>query len=272
MAFWQSARMEMKKSPSPPNLETKERLLKTRELASKMCIQIPHRENEGIHPKLVEYGIQWLQAGMAFMPMTDNFGGFIDLFRSSMCHEFLKQCPDREYLIMLDNDVIPLDPESVLRLCSHDLPVVSGIVPSLQPNIGMFACVAVKDDAGTARFPTVNDTVKLPALGTRELNNCGTGFIAIRRDVLENMQEPPFIISDELRREAARTGILRAGEDIWFCEQVRRAGYKIYADFSVHAIHYRPAPLRWPEADVDPTLDVEDWDVTRRALMVDKLK
>jgi hypothetical protein len=264
--------MEKKPRQGETDQETKKLLLKTRDLAKKITIQVPHRVSDGIHPKLVEYGIQWINAGMALMPILDSFGGFVDVLRASMCHEFLKQCPDRNYLIMLDNDVVPLDPESVLRLCSHDLPVVSGVVPAISPGVGMFACVSVKDDAGTARFPTVQDTVKIPGQGLRELDTCGAGFLAIRRDVLESMHEAPFIISNELRREAAKIGHLRVGEDIFFCEQVKRAGHKIYVDFSVQAVHMHSVPLRWPEEDVDDSLDPADWDVTRRALTTDSAK
>jgi len=244
-------------------------ILNTKELCANIVVQIPYRSNEGINPKLLEYAIPWVNSGVAMMPYRDCFGGFVDILRSHMVTEFLRET-ERKYLVMIDNDVVPMDNESILRLCSHGLPVVSGIACAFRPGTGSFACIAVKDKTGVARFPTVMDTKVIPAYGIREIESCGAGIIAIRRDVLESLKEPAFLLPQALRVEAASIGTLRKTEDIYFCEQVQKAGFKLYADFSVHCFHDKTIPLLWPRENIDSELDPEEWDVTSSAYAAER--
>jgi hypothetical protein len=241
---------------------------RARELCSQIYVAIPHRRSDGIHPKLFEYGQLWLNSGMSLAPLEDHFGGWVDLFRAWICREFLKT--DKRWLVMLDNDVVPLDAESILRLAANDLPVVSGIACSMRPRVGMFACVAVKDQTGIARFPTTLDTKVLPGSGLRQVESCGAGVLCIRRDVLETLREPPFLLPDRLRIEAVSLGYLRKTEDIYFCEQVRKAGFDVWVDFSVHCFHDKTIAVHWPREQLDEQLDAETWDVTSRAMKADR--
>ena len=260
--------IEKRKVTEDPDEETRRSMAASRELCSKIAVLIPHRPGEGIHAKLVEYIIQWVNAGIAYIPYEDCFGSHIDLLRANMCYDFLRQT-DRRYLILLDNDIIPDDPEAILRLCSHAKPVVSGIACAARPGKGIFACVAVEDQTGVARFPTTADTKYIPAHGLCKIKCAGAGFLAIRRDVLESMREEPFLLSHELRVEAARTGVLRKSEDIYFSEQVYAAGYDMFVDFSVHCFHAKHIPLHWPQDLIDPNLDPETWNVTEQGLAVE---
>jgi len=274
MSLWDKSKVEkvkrtaeMDRKEADP--EYKKRLSETRELASQIEVVIPYRPSDGINPKMVEYIIQWVNMGIAWTAFRDCFGGFIDVLRANMCRTFLRESR-RKFLVMIDNDVVPFRPESVLQLCSNNLPVVSGIACAFNPGTGIFACIGVKDKTGVARFPTIMDTKVLPGYGIREVESCGAGILAIRRDVLESMRDEPFLMTQEMRLEAASIGTFRKTEDIHFADQVHKAGHKLYADFSVHCFHDKTLPLHWSPENCDPELDPEDWDVTSAALAVER--
>lgn len=268
MTLWQSKTM-VKGNRGELDDEAKERLNRTTELANKICIMMPHRSGEGIHPENLPHTVQWINAGIMVRPEKDAFGGFIDIFRARLCKMFLRET-ERKYLVMLDNDVVPFDALAPFELCDHDLPVVSGVACALRPGVGTFACIGVKDSTGVARFPTTLDTGAIPAYGIKELQSCGAGFLAIRRDVIEAMVEEPFLLPQDLRLEAVETGMLRKTEDIYFGQQVREAGFKLYADLAVHCFHDKSIPLFWPRDLIDKDLSPDDWDVTTKALAVEK--
>jgi hypothetical protein len=148
----------------------------------------------------------------------------------------------------------------LVQLVSHDLPVVSGVACGHGHQRGLFACVAVQDPlTGVAKFPSLRDGTILPGFGVREVETCGTGFVAIRRDVLEAFRDEPFILPHEVRVEAARTGHMRLTEDTHFGYQVRKLGFKLYADFEVRCWHDKTIPLSWPATHIDESLDAKDW-------------
>lgn len=271
MSVFNSTRLEKKlRDESRDTPETKHRVLETRKLCSEISVMIPHRPKEGIKARMFEHTMAWLNGGVAVSPFEDHLGGHIDVMRANMVKLFLRET-SRRYLVMIDNDVVPDDRESILRLCAHDLPVVSGVACALRPGTGVFACVAIEDETGVSRFPTVLDTKWIPSFGVRKVSSAGAGILAIRRDVLESIltNDIPFLMPQELRIEAAELGRFRKSEDIWFCEQVKRSGFDMYVDFSVHAFHDKTIPLHWPSENIDEELDAETWNVTRSALAVE---
>jgi hypothetical protein len=94
----------------------------------------------------------------------------------------------------VDNDLFPIyhagntvDPASVLRMAQRDKPVVTGIACGHHPQRGVFACVVMLDDKGQGRWITHDDTEAIPIDGVSKIENCGSGFMMVRRDVLETL-------------------------------------------------------------------------------------
>lgn len=271
MSMFERTMIEKKERPEDPMAdERRKQEAQTRKLCEEICVVIPHRPGEGIHPKTVEHVVQWVNAGVAFMMMRDTLGGHIDLLRAHMCHKFLTET-SRKFLVMIDNDVIPQGALAPIQLCGHNLPVVSGIACSTRPGWGTFACVAVKDQSGVSRFPTTMDTKTMPAFGLRQITTCGAGILAIRRDVIEAilLREKPFKLPESVRDEACERGMLAKSEDIYFGYQVKKAGFDMFCDFAVQCFHDKMIPLAWPAESLDSDLDPEEWDVTSSAMAAD---
>jgi len=235
-------------------------------LSREILVAIPYRAREGVNAGIcIHYGL-WGPLGTKVFHVVDPHGGFIEIVRCGIVRSFLDSCkifPELKYLIMIDNDQA-VEPDALLRLARHGLPVVSGIVCSASEKKGIFACITVKTRTGAAYFPTLNATGVMPAEGVVEVHQAGTGLICIRRDVLETLQsygELPFYIPEHVRRNAAETGDLHKSEDISFADVCEKYGIKRYADLSVRAIHYKQLALFWPPDKIDATLRAEDWDV-----------
>lgn len=267
MSLWSSTTIE-KTDKEPQQTEGAVDPAKVRALCREILIQIPHRSSEGIHPKLAEMMCSWVAAGIAVQPIRDPFGGFVERTRNYMVNIALQR-GDRKFILLLDNDVVPMDPSAPLQLASHNLPVVSGIACGFRPDAGIFACVGVKDKTGVARYPSKVATGRLPASGVRELESCGAGVMMVRRDVFEAVGRDWFTIPREICVEADVTGVMRKTEDVCFSDRVREAGFKIYVDFSVHCFHDKNLPLHWSREDVSEEIDAASWDVTAQAPTVE---
>ncbi len=198
-------------------------------LVRSIMVVIPYRANEGIHPGLCTHFGMWGRIGLRVATVKDTFGGFIEITRGNMVDLFLQHARDNrelKYVVFIDNDE-HIEWDAPLRLVSHGLPVVSGIVCSYHPTRGIFACFTAKDENGTPRFPSWQETKLMPNTGLIEAEQVGMGLVAVRRDVIEKVMDEhraPFMIPEEMRMEAIRTGILPLGEDLVFCDRVRAAG------------------------------------------------
>lgn len=94
---------------------------------------------------------------------------------------------------------------------------------------------------------------KYVTYGWRELDSlsgllpvyaCGLAGMLIRRDVFEQIPPPWF--------ELGRTNPEEIGEDVWFCEKLRRAGIPIVVDLDSVFGHFAPAAA-WPTRREDGT-------------------
>jgi len=59
-----------------------------------------------------------------------------------------------------------------------------------------------------------------------KIDGCGMHFTLIRRDVLEALSHPYFILDEK-----------RMGEDFYFCQKVQKAGFDLWFDASVYSGH-----------------------------------
>lgn len=136
-----------------------------------------------------------------------------------------------KFLFFLDSDVIP-PRDAVLRLMSHNLPIVSGIYCRRSHPAGV--PVMIRNGQWVTEYPQ-NSLI--------EVDLVGAGCLLVRRDVLEKM--PPQ------RPEAGKhwfdwkvdaKGKLPAGEclseDFTFCQWAKKIlGVRTIVDTSVNCLH-----------------------------------
>lgn len=235
-----------------------------RELLNSIYLVIPHRPADGVNSKLASMTSLWYGQGVSYNYAADPMMGFIELTRAAIAWKFLNDPNLREfkYLLMIDDDMVP-PPMLPIMLARHDRPVVGSCAMAVTDKWGPMLCFSIKDVKGQYRFPSLHSVNRIPAAGLLEVGHVGTGAMMIRRDVLEAFTfEPgdiPFFISEDVRMEGFKRGILLKGEDITFCEQVRAKGFEIAVDMEAHVGHRKTMTLSWPEDQRDTGLSVEDW-------------
>ena len=238
-------------------------------LANSILVLVLHRKDEGVSGGIMAANGVWARHGMSSGPIEDRFGGHIDVTRAGMVKAFLDYCRDRpevDKLVMIDSDEdVPWD--APYRLAAWDRPIVSGVVCSYSEGRGIWACFTLKDQYNVARFPSFNFTNKIPGKGLVEAHSVGTGLVCVKKKVYEDIiaaGEIPYLIPDDIRRQAFEIGTLKYGEDTWFCDQARKLGYKSYVDCSVRAVHYKTIPISWPLSHIDYNMDPREWRVDSR--------
>ena len=233
-------------------------------LAASVLVVVPYRSHEGINSGICTHFGMWGRIGLRVATLRDPHGGFIECTRGGIVRLFLdvaEKSPEVKYLVMIDNDQA-IEWDAPLRLAQHAAPVMSGVVCGYSPERGIFAAFTATDENGVCRFPSWKETKMMPADGVIPVEQCGTGLICIRRDVLETIQaagEEPFFIPEDVRIQSVREGNLRKSEDICFCERVEKYGFERFVDLSVHAAHFKTISISWPRDSIDPDIEAIDW-------------
>lgn len=157
---------------------------------------------------------------------------YIQHVRNRLVADFLSR-PDCTDLLFIDDD-ISWEPGAVARLLSHDLDVVGGVYPMRSDQV---------------EFPTQPVEGAVPDQdGLLEVEYLPTGFMAIKRHVLEKMVDryPELLYNEgaagssqachalfwlELHPDPDFPGKLKMmGEDVSFCRKWIAMGGKCYAD------------------------------------------
>lgn len=171
-----------------------------------------------------------------------------DIGRNILVDRFLS-LGRHDYLLFVDSDAT-WHPDAIQRLESRGLPFVSSIffkrdIPPV-PTLGIDAGVNAKGNicydfgytirhilehvkrAGIDNDPKVNNELCLPTSDKDliPIDGSGAHFIMVRKDVLQAIKGPWF-----------KNLTVSAGEDFYFCRQVKAAGFKLYADLSVYTGH-----------------------------------
>ena len=158
--------------------------------------------------------------------------------RNQICSAFLDT--DHSSLVMLDDDVLPhpdahrlvdwLSPEDPGRM---GWDVVSAAVPIWNPQLWETPVFnAFKDNKPLS--PSLGNWQEEPI----EAHQVGTGLVAIRRSVVEQLSEGQSPFRD------ATVGSQYFSEDILFCEDARDAGFRIGCDFTLECDHWKNVSLR----------------------------
>lgn len=167
--------------------------------------------------------------------------GFVGRCRDMICSKFLES--DYDKLLMIDSDII-YTPEHVVRISSHDEGVVCGFYTKKAPGLPMWVANAKKDS-------------KVDERGLINLDTIGTGFMCLKREVLEVMRDSKiatrYIVdgTDIVEYEFFPWRVVngkRRSEDWAFCDNCYEAGFEVYGDSKVTLGHLGSCVYPTPEA------------------------
>lgn len=151
----------------------------------------------------------------------------VDDARNSIVRDFLES--DCTELVFLDSDVT-FEPKDLVQLCQRDCDIVGGVYPYRREG-GENMPVRLMDGG------EIKD-------GLREVEGLPTGFMKIRRHVLERMAQARPWYFDKIypthlvfNRSEPDEEHMRWGGDLDFCRRWRAMGGRIYADEELRLGH-----------------------------------
>lgn len=135
---------------------------------------------------------------------------------------------ENDFLIMIDgNDTIPMF--NPLNLVVLDKDVVGAAYPQWrEENIYWVAL----DKVSNGYKPIPPDR----RVGLQQVDAVGTGCICIKRIVLEHVKAP-------FERKWSEDGVQLLGQDFYFCEKVKLAGFEVWVDWEKMCDHMKTVSL-----------------------------
>lgn len=144
----------------------------------------------------------------------------LDEARNGLVSTFLVKRPHSEYLLFWDYDCLP-KPDALFRLWNNQEDICSGLYFQKGPPFYPLMSVRGRIPGGDEGFVYLLDWEP----GKKYyVHGIGLGFVLIKRRVFEKIDYPWF-----------RFDIF--SEDYYFCEKVRKAGFKIAVDTGVVVKH-----------------------------------
>jgi len=127
------------------------------------------------------------------------------------------------HVFFLDSDMV-VKGDVIQRLARHNKAVVGAMYN--ERRLPLTSTVKVKKDGVLSN----STTTELP----KQLFQCyavGTGCMLIDIKVFEKIEKPWFFFS------SFPDGSLDYGEDVWFCDQVQKAGLSVWCDPTIEIKH-----------------------------------
>jgi hypothetical protein len=191
---------------------------------------IDHKVDERLRILEAEGFQVWRQAGYSS----------IDQCRNKMIYNFLKYTNFKS-ILWIDGDVI-FSSNDVYKLIESDKDIIAGTYP-------------FKGHPELTFVPLTDDPIYFGTNSIIEVKNVATGFLFIKREVIENVIQKLNIElcntsfdnpSYPLFTPIVKDGVY-VGEDFGFCERARQVGYKIYLDTSIQLLHVGRYEYGWKD-------------------------
>jgi len=206
-----------------------------------------------MNPKTIQISILnqgWIRAESAFLltkwVRESPYNLFLTLpadkpimhNRNKIVERFLKT--DADYLLMLDDDIIP--PAGFLTLADYDKDIIGGLCFACKNREGRDIIIPLALEKKKAERKDIKWKYRPVKLrgdeGLVEVDAVGTGAILIARRVLEHPKmKPPFV--DYYDKDGLRV----EGLDLSFCRRAKENGFKVYT-------HTDYACSHWTEMDL----------------------
>ena len=141
-------------------------------------------------------------------------GSLIPKMRDNLVTQVLQT--DATHMLFLDSDM-RFPKHALAQLLSHN---VEAVCASYHERSGRHRPVAFKtwDDFDKRAWTYKEST------GLEEIAACGCGMMLIATDLLRWLEMPRFAVARRQNPEGF------VGEDVWFCQQIAKAGAKLYLD------------------------------------------
>ncbi len=152
--------------------------------------------------------------------------GFPTLGRDRIVSYAQYRIPAPTHILFVDSDVLPRS-NTLEKLLKLDKDIVTGVYP-ITTKGGMFWSVT-KDDEFKMN---IEDLPSNPF----KIKYCGFGIVLVKYEVFEKLEWPYW------KNEFA-PGQITKGEDVYFCDKAREAGYDIWCEPKVKCQHIRMANL-----------------------------
>jgi len=130
--------------------------------------------------------------------------------------------PHPTHILFIDSDVLPR-PNTLEKLLELDKDIVTGVYP-MTTKRGLSWSVTKDDDFMTE----IDDLPTNPF----KVKYCGFGVVLVKYSVFEAIEWPYW-------KNEFVSGQIVKGEDIYFCDKVREAGFDIWCEPKVKCSHIR---------------------------------
>ena len=131
-----------------------------------------------------------------------------------------------DYLFSVDSD-ISFNPDTLIKLLSHDKDVVSGLYIQRKPGQHILEVYEHNAQGGVSNIPYG----KIKGQGLVEVASCGFGCALVKSQVLKTVGYPQFKYHSALDHKHT------ISEDVDFCRKALAKGFKIWADTTVQCRH-----------------------------------
>ena len=135
--------------------------------------------------------------------------------RNALAEMALKQ--DFTHMLWIDSDM-RFPPDMLQRLLARDVPFVGINASMRRPPYRTTAMLKDRELLVTNKHST----------GLEKVERVGMGVVLHEVEVLRRIKKPPYFSFGYVKHKR-----IHRGEDYYFCEKVRRAGYQIYVDQDV---------------------------------------
>ena len=184
---------------------------------TKIAIGIPC--NRVIKPKTMQSLLELVHysSDIELFPIIATEGYTIAENRSYILAQAVKNGCD--YLFFIDDDMV-FPPNTLEQLLSHKKEVIG--VPYYSRKLPRES-VVVYEDGTEVKGELPDDLFKC--------QHVGTGIMLIDLSIIKDLERPYFFM------QTHEVGFTIMGEDAWFCQQVRKAGHKIWCDPNLEIKH-----------------------------------
>ena len=138
-----------------------------------------------------------------------------------------KRIPRPSHILFVDHDVLAR-PNTLKKLMEHDKDVVAGVYPMMQ-NCKLSWCLSREE---TFTGLPIDDLPNNPF----KTKFIGCGIMLVKMEVFDNLPWPYW-------KDIFMPGRKLVGEDLYFCQLLRKKGYDIWVDPKIKCNHFRTVDL-----------------------------